>query len=76
MLQINQLKVPFHYTEEGIKKKLNKMLCLKPGQLSLVKIVRESLDARKKPDLFYNLIVDIQVENEKALLEFCRKKSI
>lgn len=74
MLRINQLKVPFHYTEEGIKKKLNKMLFLKPGQLLGMDIVRESLDARKKPDLFYNLIVDIQVENEEALLEFCRKK--
>lgn len=74
MLRINQLKVPFHYTEEGIKKKLNKMLFLKQGQLLKVNIVRESLDARKKPDLFYNLIVDIQAENEEALLEFCRKK--
>lgn len=76
MLRINQLKVPLQYTKEGIEKKLNKLLYLKPGQLTGIEIIRESLDARKKPDLYYNLVVDIQVEREEAVLRFCQKKKL
>lgn len=74
MLRINQLKVPLHYTKEGIEKKLNNMLSLKPGQLRSLEIVRESLDARKKPDLYYNLVVDLFVEHEEAVLQLCQRK--
>lgn len=62
------------YTKEEIEKKLNKLLYLKPGQLIGIEIIRESLDARKKPDLCYNLVVDIQVEKEDAVFRFCQKK--
>ncbi|MBD5465808.1 MAG: NAD(P)-binding protein, partial [Lachnospiraceae bacterium] len=74
MLRINQLKVPLHYTKEGIEKKLNNMLSLKPGQLRSFEIVRESLDARKKPDLYYNLVVDLFVEHEEAMLQLSQRK--
>lgn len=74
MLRINQLKVPLHYTKEGIEKKLNNMLFLKPGQLRSFEIVRESLDARKKPDLYYNLVVDIFVEQEEAVMQLSQRK--
>lgn len=62
------------YTKEEIEKKLNKLLYLKPGQLIGIEIIRESLDARKKPDLCYNLVVDIHVEKEDAVFRFCQKK--
>ena len=37
-------------------------------------IVRESLDARKKPELYYNLVIDLYVEKEEAVFKFCEKK--
>lgn len=74
MLRINQLKVPTCYTREQIEKKLNKLLFLKPGQLIDFEIVRESLDARKKPELYYNLVIDLYVEKEEAVFKFCEKK--
>lgn len=74
MLRINQLKVPIDYTKEQIEKKLYKLLFLKPGQLMDFQIVRESLDARKKPELYYNLVIDIKVEKEESVFQFCKKK--
>ncbi|MBD5542959.1 MAG: FAD-dependent oxidoreductase [Lachnospiraceae bacterium] len=74
MIRINQLKVPLDYTKEEIEKKLNKKLFLKPGQLLDATIIRESLDARKKPDLYYNLVVDIRVEHEESVFALCKKK--
>lgn len=74
MLRINQLKVPLGYTRELIEKKLNKVLFLKPGQLIEFEIVRESLDARKKPELYYNLVIDLKVEKEEAVFKLCQKK--
>lgn len=74
MLRINQLKVPLRYTREEIEKKLNKLLGLKAGQLMDFEIIRESLDARKKPDLYYSLIVDAYVKEEDKVFGHIRKK--
>lgn len=72
MLRVNELKLPINHSEEDIRKRLRSLL--KTNNPFEYKIIRRSLDARKKPELFYNYIIDIQIENENAILKKADKK--
>ena len=53
MIQINQLKLPVGHRPEALKKKAAQMLKVQEKDLVTVTVRRQSLDARKKPQLFY-----------------------
>ena len=72
MIRINQLKLQIPHTEEALEKKIQKTLHLKNGDLFTYRIHRQSLDARKKPELFYVYTVDVTVANENAVLKHCK----
>ena len=50
--QINQVKVPYGATGEQLKKAAAKQAGLDGSVFSSFRIVKESLDARKKPQIF------------------------
>ena len=56
------------HTPEQLREKIGKALRLKGGEDFSYRIVRRSLDARRKPELFYVYTVDVSVKGEKALL--------
>lgn len=64
MIRIQQLKLPFNHTETELKDSLLKALKLKETQLSGYTIRKQSLDARKKPELFYVYTIDVSLKNE------------
>ena len=68
MLRISQLKLPVEHTPDQIRSKLIKTLKIREEELLGYQVRRQSLDARKKPELFYVYMVDFRVKNEKALL--------
>ena len=61
MIRITQLKLPVEHSPEALKKKAAKLLRIVPEEIEKVVICRQSLDARKKPELFYSYTVDVQV---------------
>jgi uncharacterized FAD-dependent dehydrogenase len=63
MLRINQLKLPVGHTYEELNTKVFKILRTK--EIKELTIVRRSIDARKKPDLFFSYIIDVKVADEK-----------
>ena len=69
MLRLNQVKLSADIPENKIKVKLKNeivsLLRIKPEELLSFSIIRRSLDARKKPDLFYSYCVDFTLNNEK-----------
>lgn len=69
MLRINQLKLPVGHTPEQLKKKIIRTLRLEEGALRGVYIRKRSLDARKKPELYYVYSVDIAVDREEYVLK-------
>lgn len=72
MLRINELKLPITHNEKDIRNKIVKLLrCDVPFDY---KIVRKSLDARKKPELFFSYIIDIIVDDEDKILKRADKK--
>ena len=86
MLRIQQLnlEIPRFQTEEEydnyqnqqLEKKILKLLKLQPKDLISFSIVRRSLDARKKPKLFYSYIVDVEVSNEQQILQNNKLKNV
>ena len=76
MLRISQLKLPVTHTEEDLKKKIVHTLMCRTEAVQSYEIIKQSLDARKKPELFYVYTVDVKADNEKQLLKMLtRKKS-
>lgn len=59
MIRINQLKLPVGHGPEALKEKAAKLLKTDPAAIADVIVRRQSLDARKKPELFYSYTVDL-----------------
>lgn len=74
MLRINQLKIPVGHTQEDLYAKVQKILRVE--EITGISVVRRSVDARKKPDLYFNYIVDVIVRNEKEVYKRCDKKQV
>ena len=68
MIRLTQIKLPADHTPEALKKKIAKLLRIAPEEILELHIRKRSLDARKKPELFYSYTVDVSASREKELL--------
>lgn len=68
MIQINQLKMKCNHTRQQLIAKAAMILRIDEKEISQFEIVRQSIDARRKPDIFYNYTVELQVKNEDNIL--------
>ncbi len=69
MIRINQLKLPYQHTEKDLKEKTAKTLGISAAQIQKMQIVKQSVDARKKPEIFYVYAVDVAVPKESSILK-------
>ena len=74
MLRISQLKLPVAHTQEQLEKKLLKMLRMSKKDLGQYYIRKRSLDARKKPELYYVYSIDLEIKNEERVLKNMKGK--
>ncbi|MGN0298469.1 MAG: FAD-dependent protein [Lachnospiraceae bacterium] len=74
MIRINQLKLPIEHKQSELEKKIIQQLHLKQNQLECYKIVKQSLDARKKPELFFSYTIDVKIKGEEKYLKNCKGK--
>ncbi len=68
MLRVNQVKLKTRNDPEQLKKKTAEILGVPVREVLSVKIVRQSIDARKKPEIYYSCSVDAEVRNENRVL--------
>ena len=73
MIRISQLKLPVGHTTEALEKKICQQLKIKKEELSSWQIVRRSLDARKKPDLKFVYVIDVDTPKERKILHRVQK---
>lgn len=73
MIRISQLKLPIDHSTETLVKKICQQLKISPEDLSSWKIVRRSVDARKKPDLKFVYVIDVETAKERKILHRCQK---
>lgn len=74
MLRINQIKLHPTADEVALKHAIMKYLGVDTSEINSIQIVRRSLDARKKPDLYYNYCVDVSLKNETTIFKKLQKQ--
>jgi uncharacterized FAD-dependent dehydrogenase len=55
--RINQIKLPTHHSPDELKEKVISRLRIKPEELVSFEIYTKSIDARKKPNIFYSYTI-------------------
>lgn len=68
MIRLTQIKLPADHTPEALTKKAAKLLRVSPEEIKELYIRKRSLDARKKPELFYSYTIDVSVKKEAEIL--------
>ena len=63
MKLLTELKVKIGYSEADIFQAIQKKYNIFKNEIENYEIVKESLDSRKKPDIFYSLNVAVEVKN-------------
>ncbi len=70
MIRLRQIKVPITAKEqETLLLKTAKLLRIAQSDIKDLKIIKKSLDARKKDNLFYVYEIDVEVLNEELILK-------
>lgn len=69
MLRINQLKLPVNHTQMQLRDKLLHTLRMREKELKQYIIRKRSLDARRKPELFYVYTIDFETPDEARCLK-------
>ncbi len=75
MLKIDQIKLSVYDDEAKIKDMLAKKLRVNASQIKEYSILKKSVDARKKPEVFYvySIIASLSAEDEKRILSKVKK---
>ena len=79
MIRIRDITLPSRHNVSQLSFEAAQLLRVSNSTIRKVKIVRRSIDARKKPDVKYNYTIDVQVNgNEEKILRNsrCKKASI
>ena len=76
MVKIQQIKLPVSHTKEDLENKIKKLLKISSSDLISWTIRRQSLDARKKPELFFVYTIEAEVKKEKQILKRVNNKNI
>lgn len=71
MIRISQIKLRPGQDTERLRVKAAALLKIGEKDIKSIEIVKRSLDARKKPELFYSYTVDVEVSKEENILKKC-----
>ena len=69
MIRITQVKLHIEHTKEELLTKLLLLLRIEKAALCSYKIKKQSIDARKKPILFFVYTIDAEVKEESSVLK-------
>lgn len=69
MIKLDNLTLPLNYTHKTIKITAAKRLSCDPDEIKAIKLLKLSLDARKKSNIHYSAAIAAEVSNEQALLK-------
>lgn len=77
MIRINQLKLPIGHTEEDLRSKAAKVLKLSVGEIKSLKIIKQSVDARKKErGIFFTYSVEVHTAKEDAVIRRAKSPDV
>lgn len=76
MIRLQQMKLNISHTDGQLKEKVCKLLNISEEDIRSYKVIRRSIDARKKPELFYVYTVDVQLKRESSVRKRIKNKNI
>ncbi|MBO5292781.1 MAG: NAD(P)/FAD-dependent oxidoreductase [Lachnospiraceae bacterium] len=76
MIRIQQLKLRPGHSREELTVKAAKLLKIKPSEIEHLEIRKQSIDARRKPDIFVIYVVDIKTPKETWIIKYSRDKNV
>lgn len=81
MIRINQLKMPLGHSEEQLKGRVARALRVHTEEIGSLTVIKQSLDARRKPELHYSYVVDVALKGsgrrtEERLVKRLRDRNI
>lgn len=76
MIQITQLKLPYQHSAADLEQKIRKTLKLSGSQKFTYRIVKKSIDARKKPELYLVYSVQVSCNNENGIVKKAKNASV
>ena len=79
MIKLEQIKMPINFTENDLIKKCSEILKINKKLIKKHQILKQAIDARKKPNIFYvlnvGLEIDEKIENKFPNLKFFNDES-
>ncbi len=76
MIQITQLKLNYHHSAADLEHKIRKILKVSINQKFTYRIIKKSIDARKKPELYLVYTVYVSCENEASIVKKAKNNAI
>ncbi|MEE1078885.1 MAG: NAD(P)-binding protein, partial [Agathobacter sp.] len=76
MIRISQLKLSVFHDERELTDKIRKTLKLSKNEAFSYEIKKRSIDARKKPDLYYVYSLNVKVKEEDKILKRVHSNSV
>ena len=76
MIQITQLKLNYHHSAADLEHKIRKILKVSINQKFTYRIIKKSIDARKKPELYLVYTVYVSCENETSIVKKAKNNAI
>ncbi len=75
MIRISQIQLPVLHSQADLESAICRKLRVDENAICSIKytIVKRSLDARNKSNITFNYVIDVDVTNEKEVLEACKK---
>lgn len=73
MIRIHQLTLPVGHEPGALKKKAAKLLRVPEAEIAGLDLSRRSVDARKKDQLLYSYILDVELSNKSKEAAVCKK---
>lgn len=68
MIRINQMRMPLDHSRQDLAGKAARTLKIKEEQIRELTIVKQSVDARKKPEIWYSYVVDVSINGREENL--------
>lgn len=76
MIRVNNLYLQPDYNNDTLLKKIKKELGCHAGDIKNIQLFKRSIDARKKNDVHFLATVDVEVKNERQILNRTKSKKV
>lgn len=76
MIRITQVKLPITHTDEDLRIRTAKLLRIPDSRINAIHLVKQSIDARKRDNISYSYVLDVETEQEKQVVKFCRNANV